>query len=273
MPPDYATLTEAYRNTAEHNDRLHREFTGFTWADPVLGPHRRHVLDQNLGFGDDAFHALWAVLLAEAVVRFGEVRLLEIGVFKGQVISLWSLLAREYRWRVQISALSPLTGQPLPSSRLVRWLRYRLDGRFRERAENGDFYEAGDYEPATRAHFAHPGLDFSTVRLFRGYSTDPALLARLSGETFHLVYVDGDHTFAGARHDFTTFGPKVVPGGWLVADDASCELPGTAFWKGHPAVSAAVHVLPGLGFTNVLNIGHNRVYERTRTGYEDPADV
>ena len=49
----------------------------------------------------------------------------------------------------------------------------------------------------------------------------------------------------------------------LVADDAGCELPGTVFWKGHESVSRAARELPALGFTNVLNVGHNRVYQRT----------
>jgi hypothetical protein len=76
------------------------------------------------------------------------------------------------------------------------------------------------------------------------------------------VYVDGDHTYQGALHDFVTFGPKVAPGGWLVADDAGQDLSGSAFWKGHEAVTRAAQVLPSLGFRNVLNVGHNRVYER-----------
>jgi hypothetical protein len=87
------------------------------------------------------------------------------------------------------------------------------------------------------------------------------LLAQLAEQQFEIIYVDGDHTLAGARHDFQTFGPKVATGGWLIADDAGCDLPGTAFWKGHPAVTQAVAELPALGFKNVLNIGHNRVFE------------
>ena len=265
-PPFHPTLAElaaAYQNTAEHNDALHRQLTTATWDDPLLVAHRRHVEQAQLGFGDAAFHALWARLLDAAAEKFGDVRALEIGVFKGQVISLWSLLSRERNLRVQVSALSPLSGQPLPGhSRLVRWLRYRLDRRFRERIDNGDFYAAEDYEGIVRAHFTHHGLDFGQVRLHRGYSTNQSLLTQLRDETYHLVYVDGDHTLAGARHDFTTFGPKVVPGGWLVADDAGCDLPGSGFWKGHAAVSTAVQDLPALGFTNVLNVGHNRIYQR-----------
>lgn len=261
--PTLAELVATYRNTAEHNDSLHRFLTAATWADPLLAAHRHHVESERLGFGDAAFHALWARLLDAAADKFGAVRALEIGVFKGQVISLWSLLGRERNLRVHVSALSPLAGQPLPGhSRLVRWLRYRLDAHYRERIDNGDFYAAEDYERIIRDHFCHHGLDFSQVQLHRGYSTDPAMLARLRDETYHLAYVDGDHTLAGARHDFTIFGPKIVPGGWLIADDAGCDLPGSAFWKGHAAVSEAVRDLPALGFSNVLNVGHNRVYQR-----------
>ena len=261
--PTFVELVAAYQNTAEHNDALHQNLTDATWSDPLLAAHRRHVETRQLGFGDPAFHAMWARLLDTAAENFGEVRTLEIGVFKGQVISLWSLLARARDLSVKISAISPLAGQPMPRhSRLVRWLRYRLDQKFRERLDNGDFYAVEDYERIIREHFAHHGLDSAPVRFHRGYSTDPVLLAGMKDETYHIVYVDGDHTLAGAQHDFATFGPKVAPGGWLIADDAGCDLPGSTFWKGHRAVSEAVRDLPSLGFSNVLNVGHNRIYQR-----------
>ena len=260
--PTFFDLVAAYRNTAAHNDALHQQLTEAAWGDPVLAAHRRHVELNRLGFGDPAFHAMWARLLDAAADKFGEVRALEIGVFKGQVISLWSLIAHTRDLRLRVSALSPLAGQPMSHGRVLRWLRYRFDAKFRERVDNGDFYAAEDYERIIRSHFAHHDLDFDQVQLYRGFSTDLTLLARLRDESYHIVYVDGDHTLAGARHDFATFGPKVVPGGWLIADDAGCNLPGTAFWKGHAAVSEAVRDLPALGFTNVLNVGHNRVYQR-----------
>src|SRR5260221_7964493 len=93
--PPLTELVAAYRNTAKHNDRLHHQLTAATWDDPLLAAHRRHVEQAQLGFGDPAFHSLWARLLDAAAEKFGDVRALEIGVFKGQVISLWSLLSRE----------------------------------------------------------------------------------------------------------------------------------------------------------------------------------
>lgn len=260
--PTLSELVATYRNTAEQNDAVHQLLTAATWADPLLASHRRHVEEHKLGFGDPAFHSMWARLLEAATERFGTVRALEIGVFKGQVISLWSLLAHAKQFPVSVSALTPLAGNPQPRSRLLNAVRLRLDRRFREQAENGNFYAAEDYEGTIRAFFKGFELDFDRIQLHRGLSTDAPILAGLANERFHLIYVDGDHTYEGARHDFHTFGPKVVPGGWLVADDAGCALPGTAFWKGHGAVSRAAEELPALGFRNVLNVGHNRIFER-----------
>jgi hypothetical protein len=259
---DFDTLLADYRNTAENNDRVHQRLTQATWDDPVLAEHRRYIEANKLGFGDPAFQAMWAGLIQAAAKKFGTVRCLEIGVFKGQVISLWSLLGQRLALDVRVSALTPLAGQPLPQHPLWNKIRYRIDRRFRERINNGDFYGNEDYETVVRGLFTHFGLNFDQVALYRGYSTAPEILARLTDATFEIVYVDGDHTLTGSLHDFRTFGPKVTVGGWLIADDAGCDLPGTVFWKGHAAVSEAVKELPSLGFENVLNVGHNRIYER-----------
>ncbi len=258
----FEQLVAAYENTAARNDALHQRLTAATWADPLLTAHRRHVEENKLGFGDPAFHAMWGSLLTAAARRFKSVRALEIGIFKGQVISLWALLAREYALDVEVSALGPLAGQPKPRFSFLSKLRYRIDRRFREQTDNANFYAEENYPEIVRTHFAHHGLDFEQVKLHRGFSTDPEILRSLTHEQFHIVYVDGDHSFDGALHDFKTFAAKIPLGGWLVADDAGGDLPGTTFWKGHEAVTRAVQIMPSLGFKNVLNVGHNRVYER-----------
>src|SRR5437867_8857080 len=58
-----------------------------------LREHRAyfHNVPQNRrGFGEDAFHTMWYLLLEE----FEPANFLEIGVFRGQVISLVALWAR-----------------------------------------------------------------------------------------------------------------------------------------------------------------------------------
>ena len=262
LAADFSARLAAYRPTAAHHDRVFAEFTALTQADPVLAAHRRHVEARQLGYGDPAFHALWARLLATAHAQFGRVDALEIGVFKGQVISLWALLAREHGWPVRVHAITPLAGQPLPAARWWRSLLFRLSPRFRERVASGDFYADDDYEKILRTHFAAHRLSFDDVRLLRGYSTDDAVRAQVAADRFHLLYIDGDHTYAGARADLEHYAPKVVPGGWLVMDDAAHDQPGTTFWKGYETVARACRLLPALGFKPVFAVGHNRVFQR-----------
>lgn len=263
--PTLEELVRAYRNTESHNDEIHQRLTAATRADPRLAPHRSFIETHHLGFGDAAFHALWGRLITAAADRFPQVNALEIGVYKGQVISLWTLLGKLHRIPLTVSALTPLAGNPRPSSRLLNWLLLRLSRRFQEQHHNGNFYENDDYLRAIKALYAHFELDFSRVILHRGRSTDPEILRMLSGASFSIIYIDGDHTYQGAKSDLLNFASKVLPGGWLVADDASFYQPGTRFWKGHEAVSRAVdEVMPGLGFKNILNVGHNRVFERVQ---------
>jgi hypothetical protein len=262
ISPSFDDLVLAYKNTAEHNDALFQQLNLLTWSDPILSAHRHHVENNELGYGDAAFHSMWLRLLYHAQTRFGRVRLLEIGVFKGQIISLWALIARKWNIDVEITAISPFAGRPLPRSRWVTWVRSRFDAKFRENLRNGNFYDVCDYESAVRGLFARFELDIKSIKLYRGYSTDAQIQSALADAMFHIVYVDGDHTFEGASQDFAVYGAKVMAGGWLIADDAGFFIPGTAFWKGHEAVSRAANILPEIGFRNIMNVGHNRIYER-----------
>ena len=260
--PRLEELTAAYQNTAEHNDALFARLTQFTWADALLKEHRLHMENHALGFGDAAFHSMWAILLRAATARFRTINALEIGVYKGQVISLWALLARELCLQLKIDAITPLTGKPLPRKTLLRRIRYNLSSRFREQIAVGNFYTDINYAGVIGDVFKHFDLDVGDVTFYRGYSTDPDILKQLQHKCYHVVYVDGDHSYEGAMHDFLNFGPKVALGGWLVADDASFDLPGNSFWKGYKPVARACSTLPALGFKNVLNVGHNRIFER-----------
>jgi hypothetical protein len=260
--PSYSELVRQYQNTAEGNDAVFERLTTALQHDALLLNHRRYVQKHELGFGDDAFHLLWKALILEAHAQFGALEMMEIGVFKGQVISLMQLLTRQHHIPAQIHAVSPLEGQPEVSRHWLHKALYHLWPPYRERIINGDFYGMEDYPSIISKLFQSFDLDFSTIQMHRGYSTDPNILKSVQGLQLHLLYVDGDHTYQGACADIRNYVPLVVPGGWVVMDDAGADLPGTAFWKGHPSVSRACRLLPDMGFTNVLNVGHNRVFQR-----------
>lgn len=50
---------------------------------------------------------MWYILPSELNKRNGELRFLEIGVYKGQVISLWSLLKRKLNMQAKTFCITP----------------------------------------------------------------------------------------------------------------------------------------------------------------------
>ena len=253
-----------YSCTAEDNDRVYREFTALTNSIPFLKTHRDFVEANSLGMGFRAFHYMWLLVLDDLHRRFGKVAALEIGVFKGQVVSLWGTIGKEMGIPVHITALSPFAGNQ-PRLRIVRSLMRRFSRRYRERRKTGSLYYDDDYLDATRSIFERFVGSFDQVRIIKGLSTDPAVCRNVGNEAFNLIYIDGDHSYEAVASDIAWYAPLVVPGGYLVMDDASFFLPtlenaDTPFFKGYESVARACEAIPNLGFTNVLNVGHNRIY-------------
>ncbi len=266
--PDFLNFVESYENSMRGNDELWLDFARFTDTIPWLKAHRDQVEANKLGFGDRAFHYQWFLLLQylHGLHAGRPLQALEIGVYKGQVISLWGLISEKLAIPLQVTAVSPMQGNFIPSIwhrvGLLRVVRAWLDPSFRNGLEGGNLYQVEDYEQIVRDFYADLGLDFDAVRLLKGYSTQPDLIAAAQERTYDLVYIDGDHSYQGVVHDLENFAAHLPPGGILVMDDASFFLPGSTFWKGHKAVSEACKGIEAMGFENLLNVGHNRVYRR-----------
>jgi cephalosporin hydroxylase len=68
--------------------------------------------------------------------------------------------------------------------------------------------------------FARPGLD---LRFISGSSSAPstmaALVAALDDRPIDLLFIDGDHSFRGASHDFRAYRELVSPGGLIAFHD------------------------------------------------------
>ena len=255
----------SYKNDSDTNNFIHRRFTEMTETHSFLVNHRNEIEKNKLGFGDRAFHFMWYLILSDLFDSKSCPRLLEIGVFKGQVISLWSLIAKTAGRPCDIECITPLRGNSRPKNELIYFFRNLFDKKFREELSSGNFYGDEDYYKAIEDLFAKFDLSFSDVTLHRGFSTDENILKSLKDAVYDLVYIDGDHRKKIVEKDIRSYSAKIPPGGYLVMDDASYFLPGAEnkeYWKGHKSVSEACEIIPGLGFRNILNVGHNRIYQR-----------
>lgn len=70
----------------------------------------------------------------------------------------------------------------------------------------------------------------SEIHLIQGNSRDAGTITKVRDifktEPVDLLFIDGDHEFAGVEADFLNYAPLIVPGGFIVFDDANSTYPG-----------------------------------------------
>lgn len=257
-------IFESYSNTESVNDYIFKEFTSRTNTIPYLKEHRDYIEKNKLGFGERAFQYMWLLILKYLSDRNRNqtINALEIGVFKGQVISIWTLIALKEKIKLKVDGISPLKGNPPAKNKILNKLYTLFSSKYRKDIAAGNHYDNMDYYQIIKMVFDKFNLEVKTVNLLKGFSNDVGILDQIKNERYDLIYIDGDHSYEGVLTDLKNFCPKLNKGGLLVMDDASCNIPGTAFWKGHQSVSDACKVISEKEFRNVLNVGHNRVYQK-----------
>lgn len=264
MSTELEKYFEGYRPTAEINDSLWTTFEAKTNSVPFLKAHRDWVEKNSWGFGDRAFHYMWYLILRDDVLKKSNPNLLEIGVYKGQVISLWALVAHQLNTSVQITAVSPFeSAKPwFAKTRFLSRIAQKLSKVYRDDIRSANLYESENYLACVHRIFSHFGLSEADVLYLRGYSQDQHVCQQLTQRFFDVIYIDGGHRYEQVAQDLTIYSRLVSTAGYLVLDDASCSQPGSKFWKGHESVSRAADDWGAPGFRNVLNVGHNRIYKR-----------
>lgn len=82
----------------------------------------------------------------------------------------------------------------------------------------------------TEANIRASNFSGSTIRLVKGDSRNASVylnvVGELEGRPVDLLFIDGDHDFAGVESDFLMYSRLVRPGGFLVFDDANATYPG-----------------------------------------------
>src|SRR5205085_12415117 len=112
-----------------------------------LREHRAYFTQSKRGFGEDAFHVLWYLLVREFKPR----DFLEIGVYRGQTISLVALIGRLLGSSCHVRGISPFSSAGDSVSTYEQTIEYQAD---------------------TLSNFDHFNLPHPD--LLKGYSTDAA---------------------------------------------------------------------------------------------------
>ncbi|MGN6195906.1 MAG: class I SAM-dependent methyltransferase [Ginsengibacter sp.] len=218
----------------------YRYFHNFFWnlAPSWLREHRKYFSQSKRGFGEDAFHSMWYFIFEE----FQPKDILEIGIYRGQTLSLFALLSKNFGFETNIHGISPFTSA---GDNVSNYL------------ENLDYYND------VITNFDYFGLLLPT--LHKGFSTDKEILEVIQSQQWDLIYIDGNHDYKVAKQDFNVCSKYLRRNGLIILDDASLytdfkpPLYSTAGHQGPSKIASEID--PNL-FKEILSAGHNRVFKK-----------
>ena len=197
--------------------------------------HRTYFLLDERSFGENAFVVMWYILYR----KFKFKNFLEIGVYRGQVISLLTLIAKLENKEIGVTGVSPLVNAD----------------------DSVSTYLNIDYECDIKQHFKYFDLPEST--LIKEYSTSEVAVESIKANLWDCIYIDGSHDYEIVKQDFINTYPYLRKGGILIFDDSSFNLNEKEFhgiFKGHPDPSKVVDELVKSKMKEILRVGHNRCF-------------
>jgi predicted O-methyltransferase YrrM len=211
-------------------------------APQFIREHRGYFSQDNRGFGEDAFHAFWWLLLLYHKPK----NCLEIGVYRGQVISLWALIGKVVGIDVLVNGITPLS--PLGDS---------VSG----------YPDRVNYEEDLAVNFRHFGL--AAPKICKAKSTEPAAKEFIKSQKWDLVYIDGGHDVETVLSDYKTCRDQLNPGGMLVFDDAALGFdysPNAGSFAGHSGPSEVASKVAINELDLIAVVGHNVIFQNGNGG-------
>jgi hypothetical protein len=198
--------------------------------------HRKFFSKNSRGFGENALHAMWWKIFNE----YKPVNVLEIGVYRGQVISLWGLIADKLEYECNISGISPFSSAGDEVSDYLKNLNYLNDTKI----NIGKFTN-------------------HKISLVQNFSTDISAINFIQNNKWDLIYIDGSHDFEIALNDYKICKSSLNHNGILVIDDSSLYTnykPTFFSFGGHPGPSKIVKEFADNELNCIMSVGHNNVY-------------
>lgn len=224
------------RDSRKYYERCFQKF--HRGAPPVLRAHKKYFSEENRGYGEEAFHTMWYLLIE----RYKPLSFLEIGIYRGQILSLVSLLSRHFETDCTVAGISPLSPAGDSVSTYLKNLDYRAD---------------------ILANFTY--FKLPEPELIKAYSQDPDAVDFITSRSWDMIYIDGNHDYEIVKLDWAVCSSAVKRGGLIILDDSGL---GTAYkptvfaTAGHPGPSRVASEINEHEFEEILQVGHNRVFKK-----------
>ena len=196
--------------------------------------HRKYFNSNGRGFGEDPFHAMWYYLFE----KYEPKNVLEIGVFRGQTISLFTMLSRYFEYECNVVGISPL--EAVNDSVSV-------------------FPTDVNYEQDIKNNYKH--FDLGEPNLIRASSIERKAREFIKSKKWDLIYIDGNHDLPYVISDYMNCVDALTEDGLMVIDDSSLYrgLNIHGAFKGHVAPSQILDNIAAKELDLILTVGHNNV--------------
>jgi predicted O-methyltransferase YrrM len=202
-----------------------------------LKQHRLYYKENQRAFGEDAFTSMWTLLYE----RYKFHNFLEIGVYRGQTLSLITLLAGLNKCKTTVVGITPLESS----------------------GDSVSSYPEINYYEDIKNNFLK--FNLALPKIIKAYSTDDAAIVAIKSTIWDCIYIDGNHDYENVKADFNNVIPNLKKGGIIVFDDASLNLIPEKFhgmFRGHPGPSNFVDEISNSKFEEILRVGHNRCFRK-----------
>ncbi len=225
------------KENEDKNKIIYNEFEKNIKMYPNLVNHFHKVP----GYGELSFSWNWYLIIKSINNNF---KFLEVGVYKGRVLSTISLLSQIHNKSCKIIGVTPLDN---------------IGDKYSK-------YSKDDYYEAIKNNFKISNLSMDNVEIIKGLSQDINVLDKLQNmDKFDIIFIDGSHDYEIVCEDIKKYTEFLKVGGYFVMDDSSLYIKNPAgIFKGHPDVSKAVIDIldKDKRFNELYACGHNRVWQK-----------
>jgi predicted O-methyltransferase YrrM len=234
--------SKEYEDTEENSRTIVENFRKATDEIKELKEHRDFIeyhqkeLGIIYGHGDRSLSYFWKLLIDEMPENF---KFLEIGVYKGQILSLIQMLANSSFKNPKIYGVTPLFDPDFANYNRLPYIE-KLFEKF--------------------------NLTMKNTTVIDGLSQNPEIIEKVKETApYDIIYVDGDHSYAATVSDIENYGAMLKIGGFMVVDDCNNNKKiSNEYYGGIHEVSLAVGdcLEKNPNYQEILTCMHVRVWQK-----------